>query len=285
MSSPRLLLFLDLDDCAAGSIWPFADRPRQPLNREAFAKLMAECEQARVGVHLLTNRPPAQLAVIGHIVGGPARYHLAESGCSAWLPDENRVIINPQCRAFAEEVRPDMVALLRDRLAVGLDGPILEEYGNRLVTYTVFPLQGGHEQVAGLVGQVRELLAGYPVDVRQGKGVDVMPAGMDKVLGCWWAERLHPHLQGSSLDWTTVLYVEDSMTGARAAQYVMEQSGQVAAVANAQEDFRQLVAAGGGILCEQGQEEGTLEALRRWLDAWGRGEVRPSLFRQQSSQK
>ncbi len=258
-------LFLDLDDCALGPIWPFADRARVPLDRRAFGEMLLECERAGVSAHLLTNRPPGQLAPIGHVVGGPARYHLAESGLSAWLPDENRAVVNPDYQAFARDVRPEVVALVKDRLEVSLSGPVVEEYGNRLVTYTVFPLAGGREQVAELVERLGEGLAGYPVDVRQGKGVDIMPSGADKVIGCRWAEHLHPELQGGALEWAGVLYVEDSTTGLVAARYVLERGGQVAAVANAHPDLRRVVGEAGGILCGQENEAGTLEAVRRWL--------------------
>jgi len=262
------VLLLDLDDCSVGPIWPFPDRPRRPVDRQAFGKLLTALEKARVSVHLLTNRPPGQLPVIAQIVGGPARYHLAESGLSAWLPDENRAIVNPRYREFATGVRGEMLALLRQHLDLSPDGPILEEYGDRLVTYTVFPLGGDHEAVAALVTQVRELLGrgGFDVDVRQGKGVDIMPAGANKLEGCHWAEKLHPELQGEELKWSDVLYVEDSTTGLQAARYVLDQGGQVAVVSNGAEELKALVQEGGGYLCEQDGEAGTLEAVTWWLE-------------------
>jgi hydroxymethylpyrimidine pyrophosphatase-like HAD family hydrolase len=258
-------VFLDLDDCVVGRIWPLADRPRQPIDREVFGQFLTTCHRAGVSVHLLTNRPPAQLPVIGHIIGGAARYHLAESGLSAWLPDQNRAIVNPEYQDFAQRVIPELVALLRERLAISPDGPVIEEYGERLVTYTIFPLNGGEADVAALLHQVHDILEGFPVEMRHGKGVDIMPAGANKAAGCRWAEELHPHFQGEPLYWRNVLYIEDSTTGAEAARYIFGHGGQVAAVANAHPQFRSLVAAANGIICNHEHEFGALEALRRWL--------------------
>jgi hypothetical protein len=264
-ASPPPVMFLDLDECAAGAIWPSRQRPRRPLDRRVFAAILEECEARGASVHLLTNRPPGQLPIVAQVIGGPARYHMAESGLSCWLPDENRAVVNPAYRAFAEEVRPEMVARLRAALGLGWDDSVLEEFGTRLVTLTVFPLGSGHAEVERMVATCRELLSDLPVQVRQGEGADILPAGADKVIGCRWAQELHPALQGGALDWSRALYVEDSATGIAAARYMAERRGLVAAVANARAEFRDAVADLGGYLCRQGQEAGVLEAIRAWM--------------------
>ncbi|MBC7287783.1 MAG: hypothetical protein H5T86_07015, partial [Armatimonadetes bacterium] len=166
--APRRLVFLDIDDCLAGTIWPLADRPRQPVDRAVLAEILSECQRACMAVHLLTNRPPGQLAVLGHLIGGPARYHFAESGLSAWLPDENRAIVNPDYQDFADRVRQEVVQRL-SILGLSWRGPIVEEFGTRLVTVTVFPLNGSSGDVERLVATVRDLLADLPVVIKQGK--------------------------------------------------------------------------------------------------------------------
>lgn len=269
------VVFLDLDDCAAGAIWPSVDRPRQPLNRAVLAALLSELESSSASVHLLTNRPPGQLAVVAHMLGGPARYHLAESGLSAWLPDENRAILHPAYRDFARDVLPEVLRRLRDDFSLGWDASLIEEFGTRLATVTVFPRASGEAEVQALCQRCRELLADLPVDVRQGKGVDILPAGVTKELGTRWAEELHRSLQGEPLDWARVLYVEDSLTGLEAARYISAHGGTVAAVANAHPEFRRAVAELGGLLCRGAYERGVLEAVRAWLGkraAEGRGE-------------
>jgi hypothetical protein len=265
VAAPGRVLLLDLDECGAGAIWPTLDRPRRPADRALVAQLLSECAQAQVAIHFLTNRPPGQLAVAAQLLGGAARYHLAESGLSAWLPDENRAVVNPAYEGFAAQVRPEVMARLSQALGLSWRGPIVEEFGTRLVTVTIFPLQADQQAMQALAATAQQLLAGLPVEVRVGKGVDIMPAGANKAVGCQWAEQLHPRYQGRQLDWTKVLYVEDSATGLEAAHYVAARGGMVAAVANAEAAFRQAVAAVGGILCEHAREAGVLEALRRWL--------------------
>ena len=262
---PGRVVLLDLDDCVAGAIWPFSSRPRKPVDRAIIGALLQEIERSGLCVHLLTNRPPGQLPVIGHIMGGPARYHLAESGLSAWLPDENRAIVHPQFVEFAEHVRPRVIERLRAHLQISPDGPIVEEFGTRLVSLTVFPLHGDVGQIQQLCERIRRLLDDLPVEVRVGKGVDIAPAGTDKVVGCKWAEVLHPDLQGAQLNWHEVLYIEDSTTGLRAAKYILERGGMVAAVANAAPELKEIVNQRGGIICDNAGEAGVLEAIRRWL--------------------
>ncbi len=264
MSAQRVLL-LDIDDCLAGPIWPLADRPRRPVDRTVVGQLMAECERAGVSVHFLTNRPPGQLPVLAQLFGGPALYHFAESGLSAWLPDQNRAIVNPEYEDFAEQVLPEVLQRLRAEFSPSWRGPIVEEFGTRLVTVTLVPLGASTAAVDELVERVRGVLEGLPVSVRRGKGVDVAPAGASKECGCRWAEKLHPALHKVPLDWTSVLYVEDSTTGLEAARYISQRGGQVAAVANASAEFKQLVASVGGMICQHEAERGVLEATRRWL--------------------
>lgn len=266
MASPSTpIVLLDLDDCAAGAIWPSVDRPRRPINRFVFAELLSQCAARGASVHLLTNRPPGQLAVVAHILGGPARYHLAESGLSAWLPDANRAVVHPNYTDFARHILPEVVGRLRSRFGLDWEAPVIEEFGTRLATVTVFPLDSSEAEVRALCECCSELLADLPVEVRQGKGVDIGPAGVTKALGCRWAEELHPALHGEPLDWTQVLYVEDSLAGLEAAQYVAAKGGTVAAVANATPEFRRAVAGLGGMLCQRPFEEGVLEAVQSWL--------------------
>lgn len=265
MTKAQRIVFLDLDDCFAGPIWPFPDRPRRPVDRAVVGAFLAEAERASLSVHLLTNRPAGQLPPLSQIVGGPARYHLAESGLAAWLPDENRAIVNSAYSDFASRIRPEVMRRLREHLAFAPGGRVIEEIGTRLVSVTVFPLGGGRAEVQALCERVRRLLSDLPVQVRQGKGVDIMPAGAGKSVGCQWAETLHEEVQGEPLDWSRVLYIEDSVTGSEAACYIFDRGGMVAAVANAHEEFRKLVAERGGILCGHEHEDGALEALRRWL--------------------
>lgn len=260
------ILFLDLDDCGAGCIWPSPDRPRCPIDRRVFAQLLDELGRHDVAVHFLTNRPPAQLALTGHILGGPALYHFAESGMSAWLPDENRAIVNPAFDHFASVVRPEIMSRLRREIGLSWRGPVVEEFGDRLVTVTVFPLDCTGDAVASLTAHVRNLLADLPVEVRQGKGADIMPAGATKLAGCLWAEDLHPRLHGRPIDWRKVLYVEDSVTGLEAARYIAAHGGTLAAVANAEPDFRRAVEEAGGILCRRAEVDGVVQALRLWLE-------------------
>lgn len=259
------ILFLDLDDCAAGAIWPTADRPRVPIDREVYGALLCELARHGVSAHTLTNRPPGQLGVLGHLLGGPARYHLAESGLSVWLPDENRAIVNPRYADFVRDVRPEILARLRAEFGLGWDDPVIEEFGTRLVTATAFPVGVDAAEVAAFCRRCRELLADLPVEVRHGKGADIMPAGVNKVVGCEWAGELHRSLQGEAIEWGRVLYVEDSTTGLDAARYIASRGGSVAAVANASPDFREAVRDLDGYLCAEPFEAGVLEAVRRWL--------------------
>ena len=259
------VLLLDIDDCLAGPIWPLADRPRRPVDRTVIGQLLAECERANISIHFLTNRPPGQLPVLAQIFGGAARYHFAESGLSAWLPDENRAIVNPRYVEFAETVVPEVRRRLEEAFSPSWRGPMVDEFGTRLVTMTLVPLGAASADVASLVHKVSEILAGLPVAVRQGKGVDIMPEGATKECGCQWAEELHPRLHGEPLNWADVLYVEDSTTGLEAARYIAERGGMAAAVANAAEAFKDAVAEAGGMLCEHEGERGVLEAVRRWL--------------------
>ncbi|MBC7289410.1 MAG: hypothetical protein H5T86_15485 [Armatimonadetes bacterium] len=118
-----------------------------------------------------------------------------------------------------------------------------------------------------MVATLRDLLADLPVVIKQGKGVDVSPAGTSKETACRWAERLHPQLHGTDLDWGRVLYVEDAATGSEAAAYIACRGGTVAAVGNAEPAFKETVLRAGGIVCDQSGERGVLEAIRRWLAA------------------
>ena len=259
------VLLLDIDDCLAGPIWPLSDRPRRPVDRAVAGQILTECERAGVSIHFLTNRPPGQLPVLAQIFGGPAKYHFAESGLTAWLPDENRAIVNPSYEDFADQVIPEIRRRLSGAFSLSWRGPMIEEFGTRLVTMTLVPLRAASAEVAALVNEVHEILSGLPVTVRQGKGVDIMPAGATKECGCRWAEELHPLLHGEPLNWPDVLYVEDSTTGLEAARYVAERGGTVAAVANASPVFKKAVAEAGGMLCQHDGERGVLEAVRRWL--------------------
>ncbi|MCX7598859.1 MAG: hypothetical protein N2512_08345 [Armatimonadetes bacterium] len=263
LSAP--VVFLDLDDCAAGAIWPSLDRPRQPFDRAVLGELLSEFASSGASVHFLTNRPSGQLAIVAHMLGGPARYHLAESGLAAWLPDENRAAVHPDYCEFVRDILPEVLGRLRGHFSLGWDAPLIEEFGTRLATVTVFPRGSGEAEVQALCDRCRELLADLPVEVRQGKGVDIGPAGVSKVLGCRWAEELHPQLQGGLLDWTQVLYVEDSLTGLEAARYISRNGGMIAAVANADPEFRRAVQELGGLLCCRSYEHGVLEAVRAWL--------------------
>ncbi len=266
-SAPTLpILYLDLDDCALGCIWPSVDKPRCPIDRRVFAQFVDELGRHDVSVHFLTNRPPAQLALAGHILGGPALYQFAESGMSAWLPEENRAIVNPAFETFAAEVRPEIMARLEREIGLSWRGPVVEEFGDRLVTATIFPLDCTLDAVTTLTQRVRELLADLPVEVRQGKGADIMPAGATKLAGCLWAEELHPRLHGAPIHWPSVLYLEDSVTGLEAARYIAAHGGKVGAVANAEPEFRAAVEEAGGILCRRAELEGVLQAVRIWLE-------------------
>ena len=102
-------------------------------------------------------------------MGGPARYHLAESGLSAWLPDENRAIVHPQFVEFAEHVRSQVIERLHANLPISPEGPIIEEFGTRLVSLTVFPLHGDVGQIQQLCERIRRLLDDLPVEVRSVK--------------------------------------------------------------------------------------------------------------------
>ncbi len=263
---PAPIVFLDLDDCLLGPIWPTPDRPRRPVNRAVASEIIALLHRYSVSAHFLTNRPPGQLAPLAQFIGGPARYHMAESGLSAWIPDQNTGWINPRYEDFARRIRPQIIARLSERFGLAPEGPVVEELGTRLVSVTVFPLGGTRADVHRLAEQVRELLADLPVDVKVGKGVDISPAGASKLDACIWAEELHRRLHGEKLDWARVLYVDDSTTALKAAAYIAERGGTVAAVANAADELKRLAADAGGILAQASGEAGVLEALRAWLE-------------------
>ncbi len=262
----KKLLLLDQDDCAAGELWPSLAGVWRPVQRKIMAELLHICEQAGVAMCALTNRPPAQLALLSAIYGGA--FHLCESGLSAWIPGENFLRINPQYVGYAESIRPQIMARLQQRFQLSSHGPYVEEAGTKIVSVCVFPLpkyagQPGILSVQQMAAEVQELLADLPVCVAVGGGVDIYPKEANKVVALQWLPALVEEFYGEFAAFE-VLYIDDNIHPEAVA--VAQQLGiQLGAPANAAEETKRLLQQSGGWLAEAPFEAGCLQLVRRWL--------------------
>lgn len=237
-----------------------SDRPFQPIKAEILEKFYKLAKNIRLEIIALTNRPPAQLGVASAFLSG--KFHLTESGGTAWVPQENRFIVNPHFKKFLSQKVRIMKEIVEEIGELDpLVGKYMEEAGQKQIVITIAPIPPNTD-ISELPEKLSKRLKKYKVEFKPGGGFDVFPRGMTKKDGCLWLEKLYQKYYQKSLNWHRVIYLGDSSTDLPAMEYIIGLGGAAAVVGNAKDEVKKTTLKINGYVAKKNYMEGVIEAIQ-----------------------
>lgn len=191
------MIILDIDDTIA-HLWSTKEKPFKPIDPDDLVEFFRLLKNE--DVFALTNRPPSQMGIASAFFSG--KFHIMESGGSAWLPVENKLVINPKYINYLP-MRKQIVNEVNEQ----------EEYGQKQVAICFLNKNANIESIKD-----------YPVDIKQGDGLDVFPKGMTKKDGCKFFEKLYKKYY-KEIDWSEAIFFGDSQSDIPAINYIKSKGG------------------------------------------------------------
>ena len=132
------IIILDLDDTIA-PLWPSPGHPFEPIKTEILEEFYRLAQKLKLQTFALTNRPPAQMGIASAFFSG--KFHLTESGGTAWIPQENRFIVNPHFKKFLSERARIVKDIVKEIGELDpLAGKYMEEIGQKQIVVTIAPI-------------------------------------------------------------------------------------------------------------------------------------------------
>lgn len=258
------LLILDLDGVVIR--WPGHHR----INYDALARLGSSLDMfydtgGRISV--VTNRPPAEMQPISYFLKSRDTVWVTESGGSLYDPSTNTQEITPKYTPYASTYVPEIREILRDELKI----PTLPDLskaqflaGMGYVKTVIIP--PSTRSVIDYVEEVHVALDQYPdrdrFRVETGKAIDIDPYRLSKSEGM----QLVLEKNGVDPKFTPTLFVADHKRDISAASELLLRGGMIAAVGNADEEYRKFVRKNNGYLADDNYHGSLAQIVERFIN-------------------
>lgn len=273
---PRAWAILDLDGVVLR--WTKADLP-DPEDIARLQNSMNKFKDRGLGIAVLTNRPPGQMAAIAYELGVDYGTWVTESSGSMYDVKGHRLSVSPDYLAWQPRI-----AQLRDYLH---DHNFIEGVSTNRLDAPTNPAQQQFEPGMGMAKTVivppnairpedyaevfiRPALeqGGFleDFDIKVGKAIDIDPKGLSKARGM----ELLLELNGIDPAVTPVVFVADEIRDIDAATVLTQRGGIAAAVRNSNPEYLRAVESAGGIVAAEGTKyHSSLEnILERFLNEY-----------------
>lgn len=253
-ASPSAFIVLDLDGVTLRNPQNHTITPEDyALMGERFAKV----RESGGTFGVITNRPPGEMQITAYYLGVNKGIWVTESGGSAYDVKRNTTIVLPQWQEYAEEKVPSLRKSLKDDLGIGgmprsFDDPqyipALGSIKTVIIPPENVPIKDYASDVIVPYLDEKGLLEDFRVDV--GKAIDIDPKKLSKGPGMVDLLRLN------DIDprQTPTLFIADHTRDIEGAQMLTSLGGMVAAVGNANEDYKDYVRKEGGIIAPADSE-------------------------------
>lgn len=260
-----IYLLLDIDGVVGRAPWQHC---ANWLDHSKLTQWLAE--QSNQGwqfiITFVTDRPCGNLELLCYTYQATETDQIGESGGAAFDPLKKWQWPNPQFDEFRQSVRADMLETLK--LTVAGDGQLYQpESGGRLVTIGIVP--ANQSEAKTIYQQVLKALESKPyfgqLRYEIGKVLVFYPRQLNKQTALQWHEQLFAQKHGYDYPWHRAIFVADSCRDIVGAQFAHQKGAQVAAVGNADPQYKSLITQLGGIIANGEYEAGLQEILETFI--------------------
>jgi hydroxymethylpyrimidine pyrophosphatase-like HAD family hydrolase len=244
---PKAWVVLDLDGVVLR--WSRFHQPNYD-DQIALHHTLQAVKEANVGLSVLTNRPPGQMAALAYELGVDYGIWVTESGGSTYDVFRHQALVTPEWEEFFPVVTKLRELLCESGIINALPtnkNQIQFEPGMGFVkTVLVVPPKLSLQDIA--TKKIVPLLTNAGLidwfQVKVGKGIDIDPKGLSKATGM---EVLLSTNKINPLK-TPTLWVADHDRDIDAGETLLKRGGAVAAVGNASENYLDFVHKNGGLM-------------------------------------
>lgn len=214
----------------------------------------------------VTNRPGSHLQMLCYDLHIAARVCITECGAAGYNPYHHAVIVNPLCIPYCQNVRPALLAQLRQQLRLG-PGQRFQEDTAYHVAISLSVL-GSDRDRGELEVVLTKVIDQFATDARLelAKTAVIHPRGCDKAAGMQWLEEMYGRRTSRAWPWRDTVWVADGVRDITAAQYVHSRGGMVSAVGGSDDAYAECVRQLNGYVAADAYERGVVQIVRWALD-------------------